>query len=210
MACVLYVESEVHRGDTDWAQWARLRGAEKESNKRQCAAYNLGRSLYGDSELEGKNGEAERVFREVHGIRMRVLGAEHPETLTSAAEMASCLSREGNLNMPRQSRSARVRPISPAPSWAEESMLRRSRSAERCLPYESACWDRSIRTRSRVRPISRRLPLSPMITCRCSADQSRGARYSVAGTGASGHTEQRAELTNEVRVCLVAGLSVAL
>ena len=70
------------------AWWARVRDAAEENAERQSAAYNLGQSLYGD----GKYGEAERMFREVHGIWMRVKGAEHPETLKCAGEIALCLS----------------------------------------------------------------------------------------------------------------------
>jgi tetratricopeptide (TPR) repeat protein len=73
------------------AWWARVRDAAEENAERQSAAYNLGRSLYGD----GQYGEAERMFREAHGIRMRLLGPEHPETLRCAAEIALCLSRQG-------------------------------------------------------------------------------------------------------------------
>jgi pentatricopeptide repeat protein len=51
------------------AWWARVA---EESAERQSAAYNLGQSLVG----EGRFGEAERMFREMHGLRMRVLGAE--------------------------------------------------------------------------------------------------------------------------------------
>ena len=73
------------------AWWARVLHEVEESAERQSAAYNLGQSLYGD----GKYGEAERMFREVHGIRTRVLGAEHPETLTCAGEIALCLMSQG-------------------------------------------------------------------------------------------------------------------
>jgi tetratricopeptide (TPR) repeat protein len=73
------------------AWWARVRDAVEENAERLAAAYNLGQSLYG----EGQYGEAERVFREVHGIRMRLLGAEHPLTLSCAHEIALCLSVQG-------------------------------------------------------------------------------------------------------------------
>jgi hypothetical protein len=39
--------------------------------------------------------EAERIDREVLGVKRRVLGEEHPETLTSAANLASSLSGQG-------------------------------------------------------------------------------------------------------------------
>ncbi len=73
------------------AWWARVRDAVEENAERQSAAYNLGQSLYG----EGQYSEAERVFREVHGIRMRVSGAEHPQALKCASDIALCLARQG-------------------------------------------------------------------------------------------------------------------
>jgi hypothetical protein len=69
------------------AWWARVRVAAEENAERLAAAFNLGQSLYG----EGKYVEAERMLREVHGIRTRVLGAEHPQTLCCASEIAGCL-----------------------------------------------------------------------------------------------------------------------
>jgi tetratricopeptide (TPR) repeat protein len=73
------------------AWWARVRDAAEESSERQAAAYNLGKSLIG----EGKYGEADRMLREMHGIWMRVLGAEHPHTLTCAHDIAFCLLHQG-------------------------------------------------------------------------------------------------------------------
>ena len=73
------------------AWWALVRDAVEENAERQSAADNLGQSLNGD----GKYGEAERVFREVHSIWMRLLGAEHLETLQCAGEIALSLSRQG-------------------------------------------------------------------------------------------------------------------
>jgi tetratricopeptide (TPR) repeat protein len=73
------------------AWWARVRDAAEESAERLSAAYNLGQSLDG----EGKYGEAERMFREVHCIFMRLRGAEHPQTLSCAGEIALCLSYQG-------------------------------------------------------------------------------------------------------------------
>ena len=67
-----------------------MRPRAKENAERQSAAYNLGQSLYG----EGQFGEAGRMFREVHGIWMRLRGAEHPQTLRvgpgCANEIALC------------------------------------------------------------------------------------------------------------------------
>ncbi len=73
------------------AWWARVRDAAEESAERLSAAYNLGQSLDG----EGKYGEAEWMFREVHGIYMRLRGAERPQTLSCAGEIALCLSYQG-------------------------------------------------------------------------------------------------------------------
>ena len=73
------------------AFWARLRDAVEENEERQSAAYNLGLSLFS----EGKYGEAERMFRELHGILMRVLGAEHPSTLATASTLVLSLSYQG-------------------------------------------------------------------------------------------------------------------
>jgi Flp pilus assembly protein TadD len=39
--------------------------------------------------------DAERIEREVHGMMMRVLGAEHPHTLTSASNLAMSLLTQG-------------------------------------------------------------------------------------------------------------------
>ena len=73
------------------AWWARVRDAVEKNAEWQSAAYNLGQSLFGD----GKYGEAERMFREVHGIWMRLLGAEHTRTLSCAGEIALCLTCQG-------------------------------------------------------------------------------------------------------------------
>jgi hypothetical protein len=104
------VSQSAHRGSNAWAEcqtckqeftgavrtglaeawWARMRDADEESNERWCAAHNLAQSL----KEEGRYAEAERIHREVNGIMTRVLGAEHPETLTSACEIASCLRKQ--------------------------------------------------------------------------------------------------------------------
>jgi hypothetical protein len=44
---------------------------------------------------QGKYAEAERIEREVHEVRKRVLGAEHPDTLTSANNLAESLPYQG-------------------------------------------------------------------------------------------------------------------
>ena len=55
------------------------------------SASNLGTSLSG----QGKDAEAERIEREVHGVLKRLLGAEHPDTLASASNMATTLAEQG-------------------------------------------------------------------------------------------------------------------
>jgi hypothetical protein len=44
---------------------------------------------------QGKHAEAEAIQHEVLGVRKRVLGAEHPGTLTSAHNLAGSLARQG-------------------------------------------------------------------------------------------------------------------
>ncbi len=73
------------------AWWSRVDGDEEESTERLAAAANLAQSRCG----EGKHTEAERIFREVHATQLRVLGAEHLDTLHSAANLAQCLSIQG-------------------------------------------------------------------------------------------------------------------
>ena len=57
-----------------------------------ASAGNLAASLSD----QGKHAEAERVEREVLGVRRRVLGEEHPSTLTSAYNLALMLAIQGN------------------------------------------------------------------------------------------------------------------
>jgi hypothetical protein len=70
------------------AWWTRVRDYEEDNDERLGAAGNLAQSLYG----EGEYAEAERIFRSVHRTYMRVLGAEHPNSLMMASEIALCLS----------------------------------------------------------------------------------------------------------------------
>jgi hypothetical protein len=44
---------------------------------------------------QGKYAEAEKMEREVLAERKRVLGAEHPDTLTAAGNLADSLKRQG-------------------------------------------------------------------------------------------------------------------
>ena len=89
--CKQYFTGAMRTGLAE-AWWARVRDAAEKNAERLTAAYNLGQSLYD----AGKYGEAERMFREVHGIRMRLLGAEHPQTLLCAGDIASCLMAQGS------------------------------------------------------------------------------------------------------------------
>jgi hypothetical protein len=57
-------------------RWSRVRDQAEESADRLDAANNLAGSLL----ARGRYAEAERMQRELHGVQMRVLGAEHPDT----------------------------------------------------------------------------------------------------------------------------------
>ena len=70
---------------------SRVAGQAAESAERLEAEYVLARSLVD----QGKDAEAEPMFRKLHEVEMRVLGAEHPDTLTSASSLAACLSMQG-------------------------------------------------------------------------------------------------------------------
>jgi hypothetical protein len=61
----------------------------EESDERLAAADNLAQVRSGD----GQYAEAERIHREVPGVERRVLGEEHPNTLTSAGKLAQSLLR---------------------------------------------------------------------------------------------------------------------
>jgi Flp pilus assembly protein TadD len=47
-------------------------------------------------ESQGNYEEAERMHREALGLRRKVLGDEHPSTLTSMNNLASVLESQGN------------------------------------------------------------------------------------------------------------------
>ena len=44
---------------------------------------------------EDKNAQAEGMLRGMHAVHMRVLGAEHPDTLLTAGSLSSALSDQG-------------------------------------------------------------------------------------------------------------------
>ena len=67
------------------AWWSRVCDGAEESEERLCAAQNLAGCRRGD----GQYAEAERIDREVLGVRRRVLGEEHPLTLMNASNLAA-------------------------------------------------------------------------------------------------------------------------
>ena len=69
---------------------------------RLSAANNLADSLA----RQGKYDEAEKMEREVLALKQRVLGADHPDTLSTAGNLAYYLSRQEN-TMRRRRWSAR-------------------------------------------------------------------------------------------------------
>ena len=73
------------------ALWSRVCDEAEESAERLAAADNLAHARKG----QGRYAEAERIIRQVLGVRRRVLGEEHPETLTSANNLASSLAHQG-------------------------------------------------------------------------------------------------------------------
>jgi tetratricopeptide (TPR) repeat protein len=62
-----------------------------DNNRRLDLAWKYAMSLYQD----GRYGEAEASFDQVHQTRTKVLGAEHPSTLTSMANLASTYRNQG-------------------------------------------------------------------------------------------------------------------
>ena len=66
------------------AWWSQVRDRAEEDRERLAAASNLATSLYS----QGKYAEAEEMQRAVLAVRKRVLGAEHPATLTTAGNLA--------------------------------------------------------------------------------------------------------------------------
>ncbi len=70
---------------------SRVSGQAAESLERLDADGNLADAFL----HQGKYAQAERMLRDLHAARMRVLGAEHPGTLTSACNLAMSLSYQG-------------------------------------------------------------------------------------------------------------------
>ena len=73
------------------AWWSRVCDEAEESEERLAAAHNLGNAR----DKDGKYADAERIHREVHAVRRRILGEEHRQTLESAGNLAPSLSRQG-------------------------------------------------------------------------------------------------------------------
>jgi hypothetical protein len=64
---------------------SRVAGQAAESGERLDAEGNLAESLL----HQGKYTQAERILRGLHAVMMRVLGAEHPDNLTTAHDLAA-------------------------------------------------------------------------------------------------------------------------
>jgi hypothetical protein len=78
------------------ALWSRVCDEAEESDERLCAASNLAECR----RFDGQYADAERINREVLGVRRRVLGEEHRDTLTSANNLARSLSDQRKVNCP--------------------------------------------------------------------------------------------------------------
>jgi hypothetical protein len=136
------VSQQANRGDTVWwecqtcgqrftgamltglgeAWWSRVCDQAAESEDRLCAAHNLA----GCRLRDGQYMEAERIQREVLGVKRRVLGEEHPSTLTSAADDRPPIWRRRSLT--------------------NGSTLTQSGSSGRCLALGGGYSERSIPT----------------------------------------------------------------
>ena len=73
------------------AWFSRVCDEAAESEERLCAALNLAQCRLRDARFA----DAERIQREVLGVRRRVEGEEHPDTLASAGNLALSLSHQG-------------------------------------------------------------------------------------------------------------------
>jgi uncharacterized protein (DUF2267 family) len=71
--------------------WSRVCEQAEESKDRIAAAANVAHAR----KCQGQYAEAERIEREVLGVKRRVLGEEHPSTLSSAANLAASLAHQG-------------------------------------------------------------------------------------------------------------------
>ena len=73
------------------AWWSRVRDRAEDDREKISASENLADSL----SHQGKYAEAEEMQREGLAVSKRVLGAEHPQTLTAAGNLALSLKRQG-------------------------------------------------------------------------------------------------------------------
>jgi tetratricopeptide (TPR) repeat protein len=73
------------------AWWSTAQRLPEEGGQRLKAAVILATALNG----QGRNAEAETMHREVLVVQRRVLGQEHPDTLTTAGNLASSLDSQG-------------------------------------------------------------------------------------------------------------------
>jgi hypothetical protein len=92
------------------AWWSRVCDESEESEERRAAASNSNLPLaVGDARhSDGRYAEAERINREVVGVERRVLGEEHPNTLTSAGNLASSLSGQGKYAEAERNQTQRI------------------------------------------------------------------------------------------------------
>ena len=100
----LAASQQAHRGHEVWRQcrtckqdftgamrtglaeaWrSRVANQAAENDERLAAEGNLAVSLV----QRGEHAQAERMLRDLHEVQMRVLGAEHPDTLSRASDLA--------------------------------------------------------------------------------------------------------------------------
>ena len=83
------VQATIHRRDEERAGECVVVAGVRSCRGRQerlTAAVNLATSL----SSQGKYDEAEKMQREVLAVDQRVLGAEHPDTLSTAGKLALC------------------------------------------------------------------------------------------------------------------------
>ena len=81
---------EMQRGLAE-ARWAKVRGREQEDGEWQMAVIMMARALCD----QGRYREAETKQREVLAAQQRKLGADHPDTLVTAGDLATTLAYQG-------------------------------------------------------------------------------------------------------------------
>jgi hypothetical protein len=91
MAEVPDVQAILHGGDADGAGGGVAGRGSRENTERLGAEGNLASSLV----RQGKDAEAEPMFRRLHEVTVRMHGAEHPDTLASAGNLAFSLTNQG-------------------------------------------------------------------------------------------------------------------